>query len=118
MAGYDRERADDRLSVQMAARIHCYGERFIGTVVNLGAGGAFVRAGRTLPMQVRCDLVVIVGDGGDPEHLLVTGTVVHLADGGMGIKFDTLAPGTLARLLGILSSGGTNLKRRPVGSGG
>lgn len=108
------ERSSPRIPVQMATRVHCYGEYFIGTVINLSVGGAFMRAIRQLPLRTRADLSILLGDGQAGGPLVVAGVIVHLADNGMGIKFDTLSPANLARLLAIMKNGGADLRRKGI----
>ena len=103
MRRFPNTRAGDRVPVRMATKVRCYGDRFIGTVVSLSAGGVFIRSARVLPTDAEVEMTISPGDGDTPAHLTVTGRVVYHNDTGMGVKFHALPPAATARVNRVLA---------------
>ncbi len=104
MDQYQNKREFARVPVNLAMKINCYDEEHIGTVVNLSPGGLFVRMEVKLPVDLKVDFSIIMRDGSEPPRLKMSGTIVHHKASGMGIKFDTLSPEALERIIRLLSN--------------
>ena len=104
MEKYQSKRQFDRVPVNLAVKINAYGEEHIGTVINLSPGGAFVRMEVKLPVGLELDFSIIMRDGSTPPRLPLSGRIVHQKPAGMGIRFDTLSPEALERIIRLLSA--------------
>jgi hypothetical protein len=100
--GYGR-RTNPRVVVTIAAQVTMAHGELGGTVTNLSVGGVFIHC--TAKVKVPCPVVVqlSMADGESPRLLSLSGTVVHTRDTGMGVKFDTLIPMALKRLLKVVT---------------
>jgi len=103
MNTFEIQRANARMPVTMAAWVCCSGDCFIGTVVNLSAGGVFIRAARELVVGVQVSVKITMDDGVLPDGMTIKGWVIHQGASGFGVKFETLAPEALTRVITILS---------------
>jgi len=86
----------------MPARITYRGRAIIGTVTNLSPGGAFIRCYSTIPVSSKFDITIDLGDDQAPQYVPLTGTVRHIRGGGLGVKFGTLSPSALLRIITVL----------------
>ena len=101
--GYGR-RTNPRVTVAMAAQVTMAHGELGGTVTNLSVGGVFIHC--TAKVNIPCPVVVqlSMSDGESPRLLSLSGTVVRTRDAGMGVKFDTLTPVALKRLLKVVTN--------------
>jgi len=96
-------RTSPRVGVTMPAQVHLAHGEYSGTVTNLSVGGVFVQCEAEVNPPCAVMINIAISDGEKPRFLEVLGTVVHTRQGGFGIKFDTLPPATLNRLLRVVT---------------
>jgi len=100
-AHHPQQRANTRIAVSMATRIRYQGEDMVGIATNLSPGGVLIDCHHTVAVGKTIELGIALGDGKSPAYLPVTGTIRHTR-GGIGIKFDTLSPAALVRIITTL----------------